>query len=253
MSSGEYLFLDTRDRDSGTNQDARFSFNDSIREGPFYMILEKVQLPHVFYPFSTERHTTRLYVELSGTASDGIKEVGLAINRAYTADELSAELNQNLTNTLPGDWAVTYNTTTGKFSIATSAQAGSWRIVDGVDSIHREIGWDITRQTSFISFGPPGTTGFDVADLSGTKYIDVITNLGGSSNYSSGPVTPIARVPVEVPFGNMVFFVVDTLHRLDGSASGTMQLQLRDDRGYTIQMGENHSVAYTFVLGSVDL
>lgn len=233
-STAHYIHLNTRDRESGTNQNATFSVRRGSLPEAFRATLESIQFPHQMYPFSTDRENTFLEVIESGTP----KTVVFDVNRNYTGTSLATELTTAMNAAMTGTVTVTYDTETKKLTFVSTATFSF-----------------SAASTSLNELGSPSTTvtatshesRFPV-DLSGTKYVDVVSTMGGHRNVcTTGPYGVLARMPALASFGEVVLYEPPQRHEVQCMLHGeTLTIQLRDDRGRLVQLGDNGYVGYSF-------
>ena len=243
-NQSHYIYLNTRDRDEGSNANSVFYVDKRTMPRTFMLTLESIQFPHHMYPFSNERRTTTVYFQedfSTTTISNTIE-----INRNYTGTTLAAELENAMSNASAKTYTVTYNIDTKRFRITVSS--GTFRFVDGEFDINYEIGFDVTTQSNFAALHE----GANPIDLSGTKYVDVVSSLGGALNYNStGSYSVLCRMPTQASFGEVVLYEPTMRHAIVGhNTNDTITLALRDDRGYYVQLGNNGHVGFAFQISA---
>jgi hypothetical protein len=236
------IYLNTRDRDDGQNDNAIFYANKSQLSGYKKLTLESFSMQHSMYPFSPTRCNNIIYVQIAGITSTTYEAVIPANN--YTSSQFTTELATQLNSAASGIWTVTYDSQSGKLTITKN---GTFRFVDGPCSGHAEVGYDLTDtvfELSKVMHSP--------LNLSGTQYIDVVTNIAGSSWNSTGTYTVLVRVPLSESFGDVIIYNANLKHSLMTRGSMTqLEFALRDDRGRRLGLDENSHVNYTFLLEEV--
>lgn len=242
MIPSHYLYLNTRDRDEGANNDAVFNIDKRTLPSQFVMTLESIQFPHHMYPLSAERGNTTVYFQEDGDSNTTFTAIP-ELNRNYNGTTLATELSAKLTAVSGGGktYTVAYDNDSKRFTI--SVNAGTFRLVSGTLNMNSELGFD-DRDEAFAG----SITLRNPVDLSGTKYVDVVSTLGGNLNYvTSGSYTVIARMPTLASFGEVVLYEPSIRHSVSGvSNTPTMRISLRDDRGNLVQLGTNGYVSYAF-------
>lgn len=233
-----FVYLNTKDRDDGTNADAFFILNRISPRTRYYLTIESIQIPHMAYPFSISRGNYQVTIELS---EGGFEVITLPVDTDYNGTTLVDALNAGVD---PG-LGITFSYDVSSKRITMTRGANSFRIVNGDNSAHIELGYDVFNTSFYTSviFSSP-------VDLSGTKYVDVICSLGGGFNYSSsGTSRPIARIPVRESFGEVILFEPRLKHSVLGKENTeNIELQLRDDRGKFFDLKFNSYVSYSFMM-----
>jgi len=244
-----YLYFNTKDRDEGddTGQCAFFT-NSILGNRSAYLSLVNVTIPVLFYPISRDRGNFALYFQEDGSTSTTYS-LELITDNNPTGVSLAADLQAKMNAESGKTYTVTYDLDTGKISIAVNS--GTFRIIDGPNSAHIEIGYNVDDSTfhsgSFELHYP--------VDISGTKYIDVVTNLGNQASWnSSGTYTVATRVPCVASFGEILIENLPLSQKIRSfSPINRISFSLRDDRGKLIYLGKNHSCSFTYVLEPVEV
>ncbi len=240
-----YLYFNTADRDEGTDAAQCTFFTNIQMKNPFnYLSLVNVSIPVLFYPISVERGNFKIYFQEDGstaTTYDISLNTGVNPTGVSLASDLQAKMNAAPSSKT---YTVTYDLSSGKLVI--NVNSGTFRIVSGENSAHVEVGYDVT-DSAFKS------TGFQLhypIDVSGTKYIDIITNLGSHGSWNSSGTFEIAtRIPCIAAFGEILLENLPLSQKVRSYRPiERVDFSLRDDRGKLIYLGKNHSCSFTYVL-----
>lgn len=243
-SPAHYLFFNTRDRNEGTNENSVFYIDKRSMPRDFMLTLESIQFPHHMYPFSSKRKNTTLYFQENGSSTT--LEAPLTLRTNYNAESLAIELKAKLEAAGAETYTITYDNFSKRYTISST---GTFKIVDGEFNINAEIGHDVSQNSSFVS----SLVLANPVDLSGTKYVDVISTLGGGLNYTTtGAYTVLARMPTVSSFGEVIFYEPTFTHSIVGhAATNTIGVALRDDRGFYIELSDNSYVSYSFQMKAI--
>lgn len=219
------LFLSTRDGELRETYNTFWSINLprlNTLQG-FEIALQNIEFPNLVYPINA--YNNKLYISEDG---GGTLTATLTPN-AYTGDQMAAELKTQLEAAGAGTYTVTYDKQSKKFTIAVSGAKAAFAFVDGATNAYEAIGFDsVSLPTSAASL----TSSYPV-NLSGSQYVDVVTNFS-SHNYSvSTTAHVLVRVPLNENFGSIIFYepssddsLFVTTNQLD-----EIYMQLRDDKG----------------------
>lgn len=237
------IFLNTRDRDEGTNEDATFNLRSTQIYGSQQLTLESMQFPHMMYPISVERGNYIVYfIELP--APNTIKQAIIPVDVNYDLTTFAAAIEAAMTAT--GN-ATTVAIDSINLKLTLNSVVPTY-IVDGPFSIHNEMGYDLTQGVlAALTMANP-------VDLSGTKYIDVIARMGSHFSWNStGTYSVLTRVPVLSNFGNAVLHNPSFKMGIPvNSSMPSVRLSLRDDRGRKVQLGSNAFISYSFMLSPIE-
>jgi hypothetical protein len=249
------LFLTTRSQEQEENYDALWQLNMPIlsQVRGWYVALETIEFPNTVYPINQYnwRITWDEYDDsatitntLSITLAAG-NYTGPALATALTAamDAESLASGQNLS------YSVTYDSVTSKkMTFTYDSGAGSYDANDTIvfktaaRDMYDELGLD---DSSFAA--AHSIEGDYPVNVSGTAYIDVISNFS-HQNYSNTTTSNIlVRIPLHVSFGNIVFYEPEHENRLFMSHQrmDEIRIQLRDDKGNFFELPGNGYVSLT--------
>jgi hypothetical protein len=240
-----FLFLNTKDRAEGTNEDATFNIPASQIYGGQQLTLESMQFPHMMYPISEERGNHIIYFYEAATPAT-IRQAMVAVNVNYDLTSFADAIEVAM---LAAGTAATIVTVRDSVNLKLTLNGiAAPTIVDGPFSMHNEMGYDLT-QGALLAL-----TMANPVDLSGTKYIDVIARMGSHYSYNStGTYTVLSRVPVLSNFGAAVLHNPSLKMGINvNSSMPSIRLSLRDDRGRKVQMGSNAFISYSFMLSAIE-
>jgi hypothetical protein len=239
-----YLYFNTRDRDEGEFNDmATFYVNKSQLRGTKLLTLESISLQHTMVPFSPTRCNNILYVQ---TTNDATTYEAVIPANNYNSTEFVTTLTSALDSATGDSWSVSYDTQSGKLTLNTNGP--TFRIVSGECSAHAEVGWDL----EITGFQSGATVLHTPLNLSGTQYVDVVTNMSGLSYNSTGTYTVLVRIPVRESFGEIIIYNSAFKHSIMTRGSmDQVTLGLRDDRGRRLGLDNNSYVSYAFMLENV--
>jgi hypothetical protein len=195
--------------------------------------LQTIEFNNAVYPFNA--YNNKIYFdEGAGTLTATITP------SSYTGSTLATELTTQLT-AIGATYTVSYNSVTKKFTI--SITAGTFKFVSGNNNCYDELGINVNTQT----FLATQSSDYPVS-LSGTNYVDVISNFSHLNYASSGYGSLLCRVPVNVAFGGIVYYEPSTDDSVEdfGGNLDNLSLSLRDDKGNPFELPSNASVSYTF-------
>ena len=240
-----YMYLHTFDRNNGTNADAEFiisGFNNLPSD--MNLTLESLQFPNILFPFTELRRNYIIYFQVDQNENTTIQALlprdRIFVNGGDLATAVSAAMTTAVNNAYT--FEASYDPNTLKLTV--SQPEHDFKFVDGPFTGHRELGYDLEKQT--FEFQHTGETN---VDISGTKYVDVLMTGTGVNNYTSGGSYDVfVRVPIDVAVGSMVFYEPRLKHSVKSGANQFLKLRLRDDRGLPVDLGFNSYVSYTFLI-----
>jgi len=247
MSNPLIIFVNTDDRASGTVSDAQWHLSSELPATNlmnYNLSLQTCEFAHLVYPFNSSRGNQILYWQEDSDA--GTTYSATIPENAYSgsgiATQLTTLMNAGTGNAYVYTW--TYDSTSKRLTVS-EASDSAFRIWSGVGNqdCNREIGFDKTD----INFKTASFTLPWPVDLSGTKYVDILTNLANMNQSTTLTSNTLFRIPVTSSFGTIIFhqsFSDDSLYVANDSLS-SFRLQLRDDRGRRFILPENASVSYT--------
>lgn len=232
-----HLFLDTRDRVSGTSTSASFNLSNSNLTGGIYgLSLESVIIPNLEYNIN-ETNNKIYFIENGGPTITTTIPVA-----NYTATELGSEIQLKMREVGSLSYDVAYLTKNGKYEII-APLPNSFRFVEGTNSINSVIG----ILPSLVELAAIEST-FPVR-LDGTEYVDLeISGLNQNYNISSRDDPYIvARIPILEQFGGVIYYLNPDNHNFilvnnDLFYRFKMRLIKPDGSNYTLP--ENANISY---------
>jgi hypothetical protein len=239
-----YLYFNTKDRSGGVDGgDCYFETGQRYANKAYYLTLSNASIPIVFYPLSTYRKNYQLYLQEDGNTSV-TTVVSLTTDKNYNGVTLAVEIDTQLNLASGKTYGVSYDSEQSRFTVTVSS--GTFRFVSGANSAHIEVGYDVLDPTFH-------STGFEFPypiDVSGTKYIDIHTNLGSQNTWNStGTFNVTSRIMCVASFGEVLQFENPVQEkRFSYDENDRIEFQLRDDRGHVIRFGNNHHCSFTFVI-----
>lgn len=240
----QFIYLNTRNKDEGINTDAIFHVTNGQLSGDRSLTLEGIQFPNQIQPISIARRNYLLYVDIEG---DAVYTSGIIQAAFYNDQTFQAAVEDALNASgAPGTFTVTVEN--GFMTITNDSE--NWRIVNGAASAHVEIGYDI-ENLDYYTAAVPSTLPFHM-DISGTKYVDIVSRMGGLSWNSTGTYSVLTRVPITAAYGSVEFYNPPFRHSIQTSGSvSEIRLGLRDDRGFIVDLPNVCDISYSFVLENV--
>lgn len=200
----------------------------------YSLSLQTVEFNNAVYPFTS--YNDKIYIdEGAGTLT------GTLTHKNYTGTSLASELATLLT-TIGSSYTVTYNSDTKKFTFSNTA-ATTFKFVTGVNNFYDNIGINVSTQALALT----QTSDYPI-NISGTNYVDIISNFSQLNYASSGYGSLLCRVPIDVAFGGIVYYEPssdDAIPDIGGNLD-SISLYMRDDRGNPFELPGNASVSYAF-------
>lgn len=211
--------------------------------------LEQVSFTNVVYPINSTRQNNIFYFQENNDT--GTTYSFTIAEDTYTGTEFATYLTTQM-NTASGNgytYTVSYDSSKKKLTFS-EATNSPFRIVNGDSSSHREVGWDILTQTSFVV---TSTEAAQPVNLAGSLYVDVFSDLSTNNISSTSTGALLYRVPLTASFGEIQFdsALNDRALVLNNDTISSVRFYLRDDRGFPFDIPSHFPVSYTLRL-SVD-
>lgn len=234
MSS--YLILNTKD--SYTNEPSNASFNiTNFKEANNYskISLTSVILPNTVYPINSFNNV--IVFEEDGNATDFTATLTPG---GYTATELATVIKDSMDAAGANTYTVTYDTNTYKYSIGST---GTFRFTS--DSTAGDVLGVDTEVSSFAS----SLTSLNPVRLDGSQYVDIICSIP-SNNITSDNIPVYKRIPLTVPFGEVLYYKSEFDDWLSLRATNLISLDIRliDDKANPFLLPSNSDIQYVFRL-----
>lgn len=166
--------------------------------------------------------------DLSATITEGF----------YTGSTLATEIALRMTNESTASglgiaYSGTYDTITKKISIAVLIP-NQFYIRDGANNCYTEVPFTVSTTLS-----PTQTSA--LINISGTLYIDVVSNIGNMNVSTNGTRSVIARIPMDVAGGGIIYYqnTSDEPVQITSDIFETIQIELYDDTGSRFVLPSN--------------
>lgn len=202
-----------------------------------------VEFPHLVYPI-------RAGVNNAYTFSDGTLEYsGTVPEGSYTGSSMATALESSM-NTVSGGsvYTVTYDLASKKLTLAYSS--GTLRFIACAADLYDELGFH--SQMLAVNAGASVVADYPV-QLSGTRYVDVFTNLR-TMHFSSGDTArPLCRIPMPAGFGYDVIHqpIVPVMAIIKDQVLNRIELLLRDDKGRSFILPPTSNFSLSMHIGSL--
>lgn len=244
------IYLDTRTSDGTSNYDTKWYFNHERFElqRDFTVTLRTVEFPNLVYP-TNEFNNVISFTPDSVTALTVTLTPGV-YNGYYYATTLAAEMQALLrAYDTPTYSAATisgsFNVYTQKITLTSSVPI-KFVLVD--NSAYEQMGFD---ESLFDTAHTTWTSAFPV-HLSGTTYVDVVTNMSVPSYNLRNTGHLLCRIQVDQPFGYDIYykhespdFIPCTTRHLD-----FMEITLYDDHGNLFKLPDNAHLSMVLTLNT---
>lgn len=188
-----------------------WTVNDSYLNSftDFGVTLHKIILPNSVYPINI--YNQQVYFKENGGAT---QNATLSINN-YTGAQFATELQTQLTAVGALVYTATYDSQSKLLSISVPGP-DTIQFVAGSNDAYDEMGYLVPTVVASTLDGD-----FPVI-LSGTNWLNVITNFATRVFDSAITTGTTLQLPVDVPFGNIIFYeatIDDMVECLDGQLS----------------------------------
>jgi hypothetical protein len=247
--SSSLLLLDTKDSiNTETPYNGQWyitnpTYNTAAR---FDISLRGVQFPNTVYPIN-EYNNAFSVVETTGNTYASTVPAG-----NYTASTLATALQTAMragSGYAGGNaYLVTTDSAAKTFSIVTGTLAvNTFIFVACGNSIYKALGISVssTPAVTVASSWP--------YNISGSAYVDVVTSIMQATVTSGASKHIVDRIPLNVPFGYMVFWDPSNLIKNETTASNidNISISLFDDNGNPFKLPQNAAIAYTFQVSNL--
>ena len=239
------LFLSSREQEGTLSYDAHWNIDDARLNGsnkPMVVSLDHFEVPNAVYPINATNNKVQF------TTTDGTYTATLT-SQSYTGNQLATELKTQMDAAgsgggTPITFTVSYSSQTGKLTFAPSA--GTVVFVTVTNDAYDSLGID---RTNFQAAASSISSDFPI-NVAGTQYIDLVTNLSTLNHSSSSYASVLARVPMNVAWGEILYFMPASAQRIVTNAASLrdLRIQLRDDRGALWALPDNAFMSLTLRL-----
>ena len=232
------LFLDTRDSNnpdtpSSTNWEINLPSMNNVRG--FNIALQNIEIPNTVYPINSKNN--KIYFAENG----GETLTAALTENSYTGSTFATEIQTQLNAAGTLVYTVTWDNDAKKLTISVPLP-DVFEFISGGQNAYEEMGFDdslFTQGSSFTSDAP--------INISGSQYIDVITNFS-TGNHSVGTTSNVlVRVPLNVSFGNIIYYEPSTDDPLFVTESNLDEvfITMRDSKGNGWDLPFNANVSLT--------
>lgn len=250
------IFLNSRDSTSYSEENHEASWVINLPRlnnmMGFQLSLQNVEVPNVVYPINAYYNTVYWH-EVSG--ADSLSAALTANN--YTGTQLATALATAMTtesaaNGSTRTYSGSYDSQSKKLTLTVAGDTFYWEAGSDTDPYcYDEMG----LQRSLM---PKAAAASQVSDfpinVSGTQFVDVVTNFS-NHNFSTGTTGNIlARVPMDLGFGNVVTKTLVDKEKLFISVShiDEIRISLRDDRGNPWILPANAHISLTLRVDPIE-
>ncbi|MHA2276322.1 MAG: hypothetical protein ACXAC2_11165 [Candidatus Kariarchaeaceae archaeon] len=241
------LLLDTRFGEDETPYNNKFTINfPTLNTVGYYAVtLQTVEFPNTVYPIND------LYNTIYISEDDGATSHAVVLpSRNYSGSSIAATLetlinvNVGLIPELSGVYTVTYDINTKKLTFTCDV---NFQFNMGTNHVYDEIGIDTfdVDATTIISDYP--------VNISGTQYVDLISNLSTNNHKVGNSQHPLARIPVQQEFGTIVFYQprYSDPQFVSAPMLDEIFIELRDMKGNFFMLPNNSHVSLTISVQQV--
>ena len=232
----EFIFIYSRNRNYITDpiEDARYTIRDIYSNNDKDISIENVIIPCSFYNVNNSNNT----FALTGTTGENVVLTNGNYTNATFITQLQTKLNAS---SLGVTFLPTISATTNKMSIV--ASSGDFSLTSDTSGNAKYLGLNesITKRSTSSTW-----ISNNVIDLSGTNYIDIMTDLSlASSNISNNGSGLLARCWVNADPFNKIFYNTSAFNyiKLLTARLNTIHITLLDDHGNQMDLnGNNYSI-----------
>lgn len=226
------IFLNTRDGEGSDNFNTFWPIQRPHLQnvGHYTISLKNIEFPNTVYPIN------RFNNIITFNEGGGDLTVTLPPN-SYTGTQIAASL-ATLMSAAGGTYTVTYDAQSKKLTFTETAGPTAFYFVGSIaNSGLSELGittvGSASAATSQVSDVP--------INVSGTQYVDLVTNLSSLNYSTSTNAHLLARIPVNVAFGEVVFYEppVDLYLLMSSPDFISFSLVLRDDKNNSWELPSN--------------
>jgi hypothetical protein len=251
------LFLSTRNSQVTETYDALYSVylpRLNILKG-YYMALQNIEFPNTVYPINSKNNVL-LWDDYDDSLAATVSNLQITVpENNYTGPQLATKLQELMRAVSTIDYIVSYDDQAKKMVFQGDVN-DTLLWVSVSNSMYEELGFSETGAS--FSTAQDITPGADLTaannfssdhpiNISGTAYVDVVTNLS-TLNHSLGTTANVlVRVPMNVAFGNVVFYepATDDALFIPAQRLDEFFVQLRDDKGNSWELPPLSHVSMT--------
>lgn len=228
-ASSNYIYLDSKDKVSGTNSDFQINVTDLVTNSHKEISIESVILPKSFYAINANNRTFQLTISASS------ETISLTLGN-YTMAQFLTELKTKLdASSLTADiFTVTYSTSTGALTIVSDLNA--FTITSGTRN-YRYLGLPPSTPQSSTSLS---WTSPRVIDIGSTRYLDILLSGVGlaSSNTYNANNDVLARVFANVANFETIYYTSGNFDYVSifGDKLSILRISVVDDFGDVVEL-----------------
>jgi hypothetical protein len=220
------LFLNTRDSDGGNNYETfwHFARPDLNMPRAFTLSLKNVEFPNTVYPIN-EFNQNVYFNEGAATLTATLTP------NDYTGAQFATEIKTRMDAAGGQVYTVTYDAQSKKLTLSAP---GNFQLESGANDALEEMGFEtLVSSTSMTSDYP--------INISGSAFMDVVVDIANRNFSTSTSSHVLCRVPLNVSFGQLVFYEPPSHAKMFISKERFDQLyiSLRDDRGKQFKLPNN--------------
>lgn len=232
----KYLFLDTNDVVNTTHNNCQFVLKGSDAS---YSKISLKKFVTLNSQYTIDSRNNRLVFIEDGVGSPVLITI---TSGNYDVNTLITEVETKMTSTGLNTYTMTYNTSTMKYSFATSGSSVQFL---PTSTCLYELGF--TEGVATVAADP--LVSDKIVRLDGAQYIDIITNIPVFTSTSNEKTNVLQRIPVNVPSGSLIVYESRELvyHQLTDNLLTNLELRVCDDRGRLWQ-GNGQNIVYAFVM-----
>ena len=221
-----YIRISSDDRQGGDISDARYNipYNRAERHHKYFIEIQEIILDNGVYPINANNQ----FVFPSETGGAPLTAT-LTVNN-YTATQFATELATALNAASVATYTVVYDTQTERLTITCTVSFQFVVVLTTGDALdcYDEMGFDRNAL-------PIGTTqvGIGPVKLTGTDFISIASNLGGTYVTSGGHQRILVTIPMTQPFGNTITYTPSNPVRVEAPEAHLdhIRIQLWDAKG----------------------
>lgn len=238
-----HIYLNTRTGNGDKNYATSWYVNDPRLQNinKFKITLRSVEFPHSVYPINA--YNQNFHVTEDGVNTLTASPLQLP-SSLYTGSSIASTMQTLLNDASTDMYTVTYDTSTKKLTITNTT--GTFAFVETNNNCYEELGFG---ENAFDTLVSSVVSAYPI-NISGTQYIDLLSNLASLSysNASTGHV--LARIPIDVAFGSVVFYQNALQEDLEITNSHIDEIfvSLVDDKGNYYELPDNAHMSLVFSL-----
>jgi hypothetical protein len=212
----------------------------------YNVALESFLMPNLVYPINKNNKFIYFYENLN----TGVLKTATLTEGTYTSTTLATEIQTRMNAIAANVYTVTFNSVSSKLTISTTLPntiAFSWSAA--TNNAAKVMGFPTTDST----FQSVKVSSYPVR-LDGSLYIDIITNFRANVISSDGRSSIMARIPLSVSYGSILFWenpsLRDTAFYAYSDDFNSLNVRLVDDTGNLLPIPDNCEFSMTFKIWS---